>query len=110
MMCGIISESMRCPSIWTSSYGLSGMRPPVVSEAWRQDSRPRPMTCRCSSVAHCGQRHLAPDPAIQLAACLLLACTTPLLEEERDPRPQALVAYVSDPLGLERSRARARLP
>ena len=25
MMCGIMSESMRWPSIWTSSYGLSGM-------------------------------------------------------------------------------------
>jgi hypothetical protein len=33
MICGIISESMRCPSIWTSSYGLSGIWPPVDRRA-----------------------------------------------------------------------------
>jgi len=51
--------------------------------------------------------HLIPRPAFQGAPGFLLLDSTPLLEKERDPRPQALIADFGHPGRLERTRAGA---
>ena len=52
-------------------------------------------------------RHLVPRPAFQRAPGPFLLDSAPLLEKERDPRPQALIADFGHPGRLERTRAGA---